>query len=319
MNFHIQTEEIRRVLTREGIRHLYHFTDIYNLPTIGKYGILTKKELEEKDALKKIKTGGNTLSKQLDLRHGNWDKVSLSWCPKIPMIYYREQEQHLCYLVLDLNLALMDGVYFTDVNATESGNMRDLGLQGLSLVDFNCVRHDYPYPNRETKRRKQAEVLIPFSINTQWIKRVSFRSESSLKEAKRRCKIFSDFACKFNIDEDLFILPSAYVKNHLITTTKPSKDISPNWNLRNNNLFCLNEVIFVVVEIGKLTSDTEILLHINDTLLDKRIIRARGDVIYYKDLPTDNPGIFTITYYIKGQKENIYQFRERIEVVENDC
>ena len=96
-------EEMLNYLKRYDITHLYHFTDIENLPLIFEMGgLVSKQKLENHGLLESIKTGGNPLSKELDEHWGNWDKVSLSWASQLPMAYYREQEQHLCYIVVKL-------------------------------------------------------------------------------------------------------------------------------------------------------------------------------------------------------------------------
>ena len=121
---------------------MYHFTDIDNLPLIASLGGLKSKNfLENGGLLDEIKTGGNQLSKALDLRWGNWDKVSLSWCPKLPMTWYREQEQHLVYIVTPLDLALRTGVVFSDKNATDTLQNRAEGMNGLQNVNFKAVKH----------------------------------------------------------------------------------------------------------------------------------------------------------------------------------
>ena len=178
---------IKNFLIENEITYLFHFTDLSNLGTIAKYGLLTKATLEKKGALGKIKTGGNKLSKNLDIVHKNWDKVSLSWCTKIPMSYYREQEQHLCYLQIDSLIAASGNVYFTDSNAVDSNHKREKGIQGLKYVDVQSINSEYPYKDPEEKRKKQAEILIPYDIESSKIIKISVRSNSALKEAKRRC------------------------------------------------------------------------------------------------------------------------------------
>lgn len=143
-------------LQQQRIAVLYHFTDIDNLPLILQAGGLrSKKWLERNSMLDRVKTGGNQLSKDLDLRRGNWDKVSLSFCHGTPMAYRRETEQHLCYAVIKLDVVLREGVQFTDRNATDSNHQRGEGLQGLNLVDFSAIRASFPYKDGEEKKRKQ--------------------------------------------------------------------------------------------------------------------------------------------------------------------
>jgi len=80
--------------------------------------------------LPSIDSGGDALSHSLDLRNDNWDKVSLSLTPYLPMAYHRKREQHLCYFVLRPEIVALAGVVFTDTNAARNDHKRGEGLQG---------------------------------------------------------------------------------------------------------------------------------------------------------------------------------------------
>lgn len=122
-------------LKQEGITTLYHFSCVENLPRICQMGALySKRILEERGLLPTIVTGGNPLSHNLDRYHGNWDKVSLNFTPYTPMAYGRKREQHLCFFLVDPDVAAWSEVIFTDSNAAKNGHRRGQGLVGLGNV-----------------------------------------------------------------------------------------------------------------------------------------------------------------------------------------
>jgi hypothetical protein len=124
--------DARAILTRlkqEGITTLYHFTNVENLPSICQMGALySKQDLEERGLLSTIVTGGDPLSHSLDRTRSNWDKVSLSFTPYIPMAYNTKRSQHLCFFQINPEVAGWLNVVFTDSNATKNGHIRGLGL-----------------------------------------------------------------------------------------------------------------------------------------------------------------------------------------------
>lgn len=216
MDFRPEAEQMRDYLKRQNIAALYHFTNIENLPLILQVGGLCSKEwLEHNGLLDRINTGGNMLSKAPDQRHGNWDKVSLSFCQNHPMAYYREAEQHMCYAVIKLDVALRRGVQFTDRNATDNNEQRGEGLQGLSLVDFSAVRANFPYGSNERRKKKQAEALTPDFVPLSDFHGFGFRSESNLKEAERLCGTLKHPI--FKVKEGFFRRDCPHVKKHVLT------------------------------------------------------------------------------------------------------
>ncbi|RFP59717.1 MAG: DUF4433 domain-containing protein [Limnothrix sp. CACIAM 69d] len=226
-------QKILSLIRKNRINHLYHFTDIYNLPTIVKYGLLPKSILEERGFLDKVVTGGNPRSKELDVRYDNWNKISFSLCPKLPMAYYREMEMHIFYIKAKIELCTVDEVVFVDRNATANDQKRGFGLMGLELLDFEAIRSDHPYPNKIVKIKKQAEVLIPRPVDIDWFDALSFRSKSSLCYARHRLenlikhlqldnrhKSIQGIFEKLEVDESLFCGSHAYIERHEIKLIK---------------------------------------------------------------------------------------------------
>jgi hypothetical protein len=315
---HTWINQMLTLLRRERISALYHFTDIDNLPLVARFGGLrSKKYLEEQGVLDQINTGGNQLSKSLDLHWGNWDKVSLSWCPQLPMAYWREQEQHLCYIVVNLRVALQQGVIFTDRNATDNDQRREDGLQGLQIVDFNAVKRGHPYPNQETKKRKQAEVLVPEQVPISRFTAIVFRSESSRLEASRVCGNSPALQNLFQVDDRLFILPSAYAKSHVLTTGAVTKDAVQDTHFRHQTTFSkahgkVTLLLLVYVPYG--TTETVKWLR-----RDGRLVReptattfaSASDYWTWSSLNLQDLAIgqYFVDYYLSGRSVDIRQVR----------
>jgi ssDNA thymidine ADP-ribosyltransferase DarT-like protein len=179
--------KISQKLVSEGIKHLYHWTCIENIPSISQAQSLCSKDILEKRGLfPPPKAGGNNLSHGLDKYHNNWDKVCLNFSPYTPMVYHRKRSDHLCFVFIKPEVATWDGVVFTNTNATSNGHQRAAGVGGLSLINFNAVKM-VPRPgDREGWFIPvQAEVLVPGEIPLDHVEQIGFVSAASMKEAER--------------------------------------------------------------------------------------------------------------------------------------
>ena len=113
MTVNPNAEKMQAIFRKYNIQTLYHFTDINNLLHIDKCnGLWSKEKLERHGFLDSVVTGGNELSLSLDIELGNWDKVHLYFCPNTPMAYTKQQDAHLCYLVIKPDVAFQQGVCY---------------------------------------------------------------------------------------------------------------------------------------------------------------------------------------------------------------
>jgi hypothetical protein len=102
------------------------------------------------------------------------------------MVYLRKQISHLCFFIVEVAVAGLEGVVFTDTNATSGNQRRAPGLRGLDLVDFNAVRSfPRPWDRQGWHRPVQAEILVPNRIGLQIVPEVCFLSSASMEEAER--------------------------------------------------------------------------------------------------------------------------------------
>ena len=99
-----EANQMRHILSKEGIKILYHFTDVGNLPLIVNCkGLWSKEKLEKTGLLPEVVTGGNELSLRLDKRWSNWGKVHLYFSTGTPMAYSKQEETHFCYELVQID------------------------------------------------------------------------------------------------------------------------------------------------------------------------------------------------------------------------
>ena len=222
---------ILRKLDREGIQSLYHWTSINNLPGIAqRQAICSKQTLENSELWPLPEPGGNRLSHDLDQREGNWDKVSLNFTPYTPLAYHRKKQYHLCFFVIKVEVAIWQGVLFTDTNAASYAHQRGNGLDGLNLVNFDAIRANPRPGDREGWHRPvQAEVLVPDKIPLEDVEKIVFVSEASLAEGARLWGEFNQPL--FEVDRQYFVddkriqtPPFAYLGTLVLTSEETTQD-----------------------------------------------------------------------------------------------
>jgi len=163
---HPQAEQILRRLRQEQVSALYHFTSIENLPCIRDMQVLCSKQLlEDEDRWPPLVPGGDALSHSLDRRHDNWGMVSCSFTPRTPMAYRRKPNSHLCFFVVQIEVATFSGVFFTDINGTANDHQRAEGIPGVNLIHFDVIQSfPRPWEREGWFRYVQAETLVPNCI-----------------------------------------------------------------------------------------------------------------------------------------------------------
>jgi hypothetical protein len=178
---HPDADLLRARIDQEQVLAIYNLTWIDNLPSIFRLGGLQSKDFLVKNGVRNIKTSGSLQSLLTDQAAGNWDKVRLTWCWPHPMFFGMENKHLLCLIEIDPEVALLETAIFTDSNSHDYVHARKAGFEGLQRVDFNAVRRSFPNA-KETKRRKQAEILVPH-VPLDFFQRIIFGSEASRRMA----------------------------------------------------------------------------------------------------------------------------------------
>ena len=132
---------------------IYHFTDIENLPSIRKHGLLSWKKLKERGI--PHTPASNNLSRQLDSRHNLEDYVRLCLGQYHPMAEKAVQENRIksiAWLEIDSSVIRWRSTRFSNDNATSNRFIIDSDPQ----TAFDSTS-------------SQAEILIEGGLSPKWI------------------------------------------------------------------------------------------------------------------------------------------------------
>jgi hypothetical protein len=312
-SLHPDAQAILTHLKQERITALYHFTNVENLPNTCQLGALcSKRILEKRGLLSTLVTGGNPLSHSLDRYQSNWDKVAVSFTPYTPMAYNRKRAQHLCFFLINPEVAAWSNVVFTDSNATRNDQKRGQGLIGLNNVQFNAI-HAIPFSVSDWHRFVQAEILIPDSIPLAYVTEIGFVSNASMDYAKHLCD--SLLCPPFSVIPQLFTdspkAPSraigfSYVHELMLGDTKESKNMVYSMHTKENKFSNkITDNIAIMASVRVITG-----MRAKISLCDT--VTAKERVIMDEELPRSNEykhectislgvlpaGIYLVKYYL---------------------
>lgn len=157
-------------------RHLYHFTDVSNLETILKQGLLSKKTMYS-EGWHPQKTGGNQLSHELDARRGIDSYVSLCFVPNHPMKYVAHRDGRLPdphYLKISPYVLRRHGVHiaFGIANSSDT-DILPIG-EAIEQLDIEVIYRWTDWSNHEIRQRldkaRKLEALVPNTVPRNLIK-----------------------------------------------------------------------------------------------------------------------------------------------------
>jgi hypothetical protein len=165
-------------LIRKSKQHstLYHFTDEANFSSIAQHGILSKKELRQRNLWPPQAAGGNQLSWQLDLSRGIDPYVSLCFTRNHKMKFVAHQEGRLPnprYLAIKPEVLEIPGTRISfgiaNANDVEILPIAD-AIERLDL-EVLYTRTDWKDPaiNSRLRAAEKFEVLIPDAVPRQLI------------------------------------------------------------------------------------------------------------------------------------------------------
>ena len=160
------------------IPHLYHFTDMLNMPKIkrldGLYSTARLREMGED-----FRAGGDDASLSLDIRCGMDQFVHLCFDVRHPMagrVQERTSDASLFYLKIDRAILYQPGVLFANgvgyANGVTTTPVADAAAQGK--IDFQVLYTYMPWADPQVQARRHAaemcEVLIPDYVAMKFIR-----------------------------------------------------------------------------------------------------------------------------------------------------
>lgn len=167
-------EEIINYLKIKGVRYFYHFTDENNLQSIKKYGGLYSWHYLKRNDIKIPNSGGDNLSKQLDMKYGLQDYVRLSFCNDHPMAYRLQQSgARLVLLKIRIDVAGFRDTKFSDINATDAGHHHGGEYDDLRRVDIGATQLSYVSKTDPEFKPHQAECMVKTFLPIEYIENIN--------------------------------------------------------------------------------------------------------------------------------------------------
>lgn len=167
-------EEIINYLRIKGVRYFYHFTDENNLQSIKKYGGLYSWHYLKRNDIKIPNSGGDNLSKQLDMRYGLQDYVRLSFCNDHPMAYRLKQSgARLALLKIRIDVAGFRDTQFSDINATDGDHQHGGEYEDLRRVDIGATQLSYVSKTDPEFKPHQAECMVKTFLPIEYIENIN--------------------------------------------------------------------------------------------------------------------------------------------------
>jgi hypothetical protein len=170
-------QEFAQVLQANGIKTLYHFTDIANIDYIKRYGGLFSWQYLRKTGIEVPYEGGGVLSKDLDKRYGLQDFVRVCFTENHPMMYVARNEGRIPNpVILKINTGVCEfqNTKFANMNATRNGHSCGNSIEDLQRIKFDVVREGTHFDLSEQDRPYyQAEVLVKTWIPIEYITNIN--------------------------------------------------------------------------------------------------------------------------------------------------
>ena len=164
-------QKYKQLLEDNGIKYLYHFTDIRNITSIKKHGGLLSWHYCKTHNIIIPSPGGNEGSRNLDKRYKLEDYVRLSFCTDHPMQYRLELDGCMMVLLkIKIDVAWFKDTQFSDKNATDSSHKHGGNLDDLRGVNFAATQRTYISRNDPAAfKLHQAEVMVRTFIPKEYI------------------------------------------------------------------------------------------------------------------------------------------------------
>ncbi|MDR2126772.1 MAG: DarT ssDNA thymidine ADP-ribosyltransferase family protein [Prevotellaceae bacterium] len=167
-------EAFKQVLVQNGITTLYHFTDKANINSIKKHKGLFSWNYCDHNGINIPCPGGDSLSRQLDMRYNLQDYVRLSFCDDHPMMFRLQQNNRdLVLLKVKIDVVYFEQTQFSNINATDKEHTHGSALCDLQRIDFQATQKHYVSNVDIDFKPHQAEVLVKTWIPIDYITNIN--------------------------------------------------------------------------------------------------------------------------------------------------
>ncbi len=171
-------------LDEYSIDYLYHITHIKNLNSILSDGINPNNEVSNFYKIRNTFVSYRRYKLDPLFKKRIDSYIPFYFNPKNPMLYVnREIQNDLAILGVNRDLILKEDILFTDGNASSSSTRFYNNIVNLNLLNWNCINGEYWHLEKDCKRIKMAEILIPRKVNVQSILKII----TLTKESKNIC------------------------------------------------------------------------------------------------------------------------------------
>ena len=164
-------ELIDKIKKSSQHKHLYHFTDEANFPSISTKGLLSKKRMREEGWWPPLATGGNALSHDLDTHRGIDPYVSLCMTRSHRMEFLAQRDGRLPnprYLGIHPEVLKIGGTRIAfgvaNANGVEILSVEDAVLRLDAEVLYERTNWSDPAVQQRLQAAEKFEVLVPNNV-----------------------------------------------------------------------------------------------------------------------------------------------------------
>lgn len=189
------------------VTELHCIMPICNVPSVIQHGVLSHEKVRKLNhssiAMAEIQERRDIKAVPGGLRLHQY--ANLYFCARNPMMYKRKDEvESICVLQVDTKVLTEPGVVLTDQNASSDYVRFYSHPEGMNHIEFDLVfARDWTDPDRiaffKKKARKCAEVLVPYTVSSRYIKGAYCGTPRAVTQLKG-----SGFPHPINVDGDLF-------------------------------------------------------------------------------------------------------------------
>ena len=164
---------------KSGRKYLTNINHVINVSSILKQGLLChdRARMVEHQSLALESVQNRRAQKGVPSGLALHQYVNLYFAPRNPMMYHircNRDIENTCVLLVSPEVLDIDGTVITDGNAASDITRFYAPYEGISVLEYEKIYAKYwtdenPYVQDEKKRKKCAEVLVPWNISANYI------------------------------------------------------------------------------------------------------------------------------------------------------